>query len=187
MSDFIDKAKHRAEDLIGEAKEKFGNATGNDDLAAEGVADQGEAKVKKAGDAVSDKVSDIKDKFTSCVSFGAVDRQVRSTALLCVSSAVAATAIRELARFCEPLRKHAHVGRCVQNRIEGRLEAIRVVLDFVETEMSDRYQLKLNSREVHGEVQRGMIDRSFQCRQRSAGRMDTARCHDQPRCGAARA
>ncbi|MDI9902317.1 CsbD family protein [Rhodococcus sp. IEGM 1409] len=65
MSDFIDKAKHRAEDLIGEAKEKFGNATGNDDLAAEGVADQGEAKIKKAGDAVSDKVSDIKDKFTS--------------------------------------------------------------------------------------------------------------------------
>ncbi|ALU72571.1 general stress protein CsbD [Rhodococcus erythropolis R138] len=65
MSDFIDKAKHRAEDLIGEAKEKIGNATGNDDLAAEGVADQGEAKVKEAGDTVSDKVSDIKDKFTS--------------------------------------------------------------------------------------------------------------------------
>ena len=62
-----------------------------------------------------------------------------------------------------------------------------MVLDFVETEMSDRYQLKLNSREVHGEVQRGMIDRSFQCRQRSAGRMDTARCHDQPRRGTARA
>lgn len=43
-----------------------------------------------------------------------------------------------------------------------------MVLDFVEAEMSDRYQLKLNPREVHGEVQRGMIDRSFQCRQRSA-------------------
>ncbi len=30
-----------------------------------------------------------------------------------------------------------------------------MVLDLVETEMPDRYQLKLNSREVHGEVQRG--------------------------------
>lgn len=65
MSDFIDKAKHRAEDALGAGKEKVGNATGNDDLAAEGVADQGEAKVKKAGDAISDKVSDIKDKFTN--------------------------------------------------------------------------------------------------------------------------
>ncbi|MGC0365742.1 uncharacterized protein YjbJ (UPF0337 family) [Rhodococcus sp. 27YEA15] len=65
MADFIDKAKHRAEDLIGEAKEKIGHATGNDDLAAEGAGDQVKAKAKKVGDAVSDAASDIKDTLTN--------------------------------------------------------------------------------------------------------------------------
>ncbi len=49
-----DKVKHEAEDLTGKAKEAVGDATGNDDLAAEGKTDQAAAKVKKVGDDVKD-------------------------------------------------------------------------------------------------------------------------------------
>ncbi|WP_081813876.1 CsbD family protein [Microbacterium sp. CH12i] len=51
-----DKAKHAAEDAIGNAKEGLGKATNNDDLKHEGQADQAKANVKKVGD-------DIKDAF----------------------------------------------------------------------------------------------------------------------------
>ncbi len=53
-----DKAKNAAEDLAGKAKEKIGDATDNDELKAEGLADQGKAKTKKAGE-------NIKDTFTN--------------------------------------------------------------------------------------------------------------------------
>ncbi|MDV3207221.1 MAG: CsbD family protein, partial [Rhodococcus ruber] len=36
MADFIDKAKHKAEDATGQAKEGAGRATGDRDLEAEG-------------------------------------------------------------------------------------------------------------------------------------------------------
>ncbi|MFB7883013.1 CsbD family protein [Microbacterium sp. NPDC056057] len=52
-----DDIKHNAEDLKGKVKEKVGDATDNEKLQAEGVADQVSAKMKKAGD-------DIKDAFT---------------------------------------------------------------------------------------------------------------------------
>ncbi|HTH05362.1 MAG TPA: CsbD family protein [Ilumatobacteraceae bacterium] len=52
-----DDIKHNAEDLKGKVKEKVGDATDNEKLQAEGVADQASAKMKKAGD-------DIKDAFT---------------------------------------------------------------------------------------------------------------------------
>ncbi|MFE4503053.1 CsbD family protein [Rhodococcus sp. NPDC056743] len=65
MADFIDKAKHKAEELIGEAKEKVGHKTDNDDLAAEGAQDQVSGKTKQVGDDISDAASDIKDKFTN--------------------------------------------------------------------------------------------------------------------------
>lgn len=55
MSDF----ENKVEDVTGKAKEAFGEATGNDDLANEGKADQVKADVK---DAVSDAVDAIKDK-----------------------------------------------------------------------------------------------------------------------------
>lgn len=51
-----DKAKHAAEEAIGNMKEGLGKATDNDDLKREGQADQAEANVKKIGD-------DIKDVF----------------------------------------------------------------------------------------------------------------------------
>jgi uncharacterized protein YjbJ (UPF0337 family) len=49
-----DKAKNTAEDLKGKAKETVGKATGNDDLQAEGKADQVKASVKKAGENLKD-------------------------------------------------------------------------------------------------------------------------------------
>ncbi|WP_270410272.1 CsbD family protein [Microbacterium maritypicum] len=49
-----DKIKNAAQDAAGKAKEKIGNATDNNKLAAEGAADQAEAKVKKTAENVKD-------------------------------------------------------------------------------------------------------------------------------------
>lgn len=51
-----DKMKHGAEDAKGKAKEKIGDATDNESMQAEGLADQAKAKAKKA-------VDDVKDTF----------------------------------------------------------------------------------------------------------------------------
>lgn len=51
---FDDKAKHKAEELAGKAKEKVGDATDNERLEAEGHLDQAKAKAKQAGDEVKD-------------------------------------------------------------------------------------------------------------------------------------
>ena len=53
MSAF-DKIKNKAEDVLGEAKEKVGEATGNRDLQAEGQKDQASASVKDAGETIKD-------------------------------------------------------------------------------------------------------------------------------------
>lgn len=52
-----DDMKHNMEDMKGKAKEAIGDATDNDSLQAEGMADQAGAKMKKVGD-------DVKDAFT---------------------------------------------------------------------------------------------------------------------------
>ena len=49
-----DKAKKAAEDLAGKAKEAAGSATGNEELKAEGKADQTKASAKKTGENVKD-------------------------------------------------------------------------------------------------------------------------------------
>ncbi len=49
-----DKAKNKAEELAGKAKEKIGHATGNEDLEAEGHKDQTKGNVKDAGEKVKD-------------------------------------------------------------------------------------------------------------------------------------
>ncbi|GMA29535.1 CsbD family protein [Arenivirga flava] len=49
-----DDIKNTAQDLLGKAKEKVGEVTDNDKLAAEGKKDQAAADVKKAGNAVGD-------------------------------------------------------------------------------------------------------------------------------------
>jgi uncharacterized protein YjbJ (UPF0337 family) len=58
MNDTADKMSHKGEELGGKAKEAAGKLTNNDDLEAEGRADQASANVKQAGD-------DVKDAFTS--------------------------------------------------------------------------------------------------------------------------
>ncbi len=49
-----DKARHKAEELAGKAKEAVGDATDNTDLEAEGRTDQSSAHVKQAGDDIKD-------------------------------------------------------------------------------------------------------------------------------------
>ncbi|MBE1574946.1 CsbD family protein [Amycolatopsis roodepoortensis] len=63
----FDKAKDKAEQAIGAAKEKLGEKTGNSDLANSGRADQTEGQVKETGHDLRDRaeggVQDLKDKF----------------------------------------------------------------------------------------------------------------------------
>lgn len=60
----IDKAKNKAEELVGKAKEVVGDVTNNEDLKAEGQKDQGKADVKQGGEKVKDAAGDIKDGLT---------------------------------------------------------------------------------------------------------------------------
>jgi uncharacterized protein YjbJ (UPF0337 family) len=56
-----DHVQHNAEELKGKAKEGLGDATGNEQLQAEGQNEETAAKAKQAGDHVKDAVGDIKD------------------------------------------------------------------------------------------------------------------------------
>ena len=56
MADFIDKAKHKAEELGGKAKEHTGKATGDRRLEDEGKNDQAASGLKKAGVSLDRKV-----------------------------------------------------------------------------------------------------------------------------------
>ncbi|GAA5073929.1 MULTISPECIES: CsbD family protein [Nocardia] len=49
-----DKAKNKADDLAGQAKEKFGEATDDQDLKNEGKGDQIKSNLKDAGEKVKD-------------------------------------------------------------------------------------------------------------------------------------
>src|SRR5664280_3854706 len=53
---FTDKAKDKAQELAGQAKEKTGEATGDQQLQAEGQTDQTAGNLKQAGE-------DVKDAF----------------------------------------------------------------------------------------------------------------------------
>jgi uncharacterized protein YjbJ (UPF0337 family) len=58
-----DKADNKTDELKGRAKEAAGAITGDDDLKTEGRADQGESKVKQAGEHLKDAAGDVKDAF----------------------------------------------------------------------------------------------------------------------------
>ncbi|WP_121001309.1 CsbD family protein [Saccharothrix australiensis] len=64
----FDQAKDKAEQLIGEAKEKVGRMTGNEDLEAAGKRDQVSGEVKETGHDLRDKAAgaahDAKDKLS---------------------------------------------------------------------------------------------------------------------------
>ena len=53
----MDKATDKLEELQGEAKEKLGQATDNDQLQAEGQADQAKGNLKQAGEKIKDAFS----------------------------------------------------------------------------------------------------------------------------------
>jgi uncharacterized protein YjbJ (UPF0337 family) len=57
MSD-LDKAKNKAEELGGKAKEGIGKATGDESLEAEGNVDQTKGNLKQAGEKVKDAFKD---------------------------------------------------------------------------------------------------------------------------------
>ncbi|MGH3616191.1 MAG: CsbD family protein [Pseudonocardia sp.] len=59
----VDKAKNKAEEVVGKVKEKAGAATGNEELEAEGRADQTSAAVKQTGEKIKDVAKDVKDAF----------------------------------------------------------------------------------------------------------------------------
>ncbi|RVW08418.1 CsbD family protein [Prescottella agglutinans] len=59
-----DKAKNKAEDLGGKAKEATGKATGDDELKNEGKGDQVKSAAKDVGEKVKDAASTTKDKLT---------------------------------------------------------------------------------------------------------------------------
>lgn len=60
----MDKAKNKAEELMGKAKEAVGGAAGDRDLKTEGQGDQGSADAKQGGEHVKDAAGDAKDKLT---------------------------------------------------------------------------------------------------------------------------
>ena len=49
-----DKIKNKLQEATGQAKEATGAATGDQDLQAEGKADQGAANLKQAGEKIKD-------------------------------------------------------------------------------------------------------------------------------------
>jgi uncharacterized protein YjbJ (UPF0337 family) len=54
----VDKAKNKAEELGGKAKEGIGKATGDHSLEAEGNIDQTKGNLKQAGEKVKDAFKD---------------------------------------------------------------------------------------------------------------------------------
>jgi len=54
----LDKAKNKAEEVGGAAKEHAGRATGDDRLESEGQADQVKGNLKQAGEKVKDAFKD---------------------------------------------------------------------------------------------------------------------------------
>lgn len=50
----MDKLKNKAEELQGQGKQTVGDATGNQDLQAEGVADEKSGQLKDVGEKVKD-------------------------------------------------------------------------------------------------------------------------------------
>ncbi|HEX3459543.1 MAG TPA: CsbD family protein [Acidimicrobiales bacterium] len=59
-----DKVSNLAQDLKGKGKETVGSATGDEELAAEGKADQAEADLRKAAEKLKDAASEVKDAVT---------------------------------------------------------------------------------------------------------------------------
>jgi uncharacterized protein YjbJ (UPF0337 family) len=66
MSNF-DKMGDEAEEAKGKVKEWVGDATDNESLQAEGMADQAKAHAEQAGEHVKDAGEDVKEAFDARV------------------------------------------------------------------------------------------------------------------------
>jgi uncharacterized protein YjbJ (UPF0337 family) len=60
----VDKMKNAAQEAKGEAKEKIGRATDDEQMEAEGTGDKMAGKLKGAGENVKDATDKVKDAFT---------------------------------------------------------------------------------------------------------------------------
>ncbi|MCW2880571.1 MAG: CsbD family protein [Sphaerisporangium sp.] len=58
-----DKISNKAEELKGKVKKGVGDVTGDDELKAEGEADETKGNVKQAGERVKDAAKNVKDAF----------------------------------------------------------------------------------------------------------------------------
>lgn len=63
MADFVDKTKHKAEELVGRTRKSLGKATGDKFLEREGRRGQVSGNVKRFGDDITDAVKHVRDKF----------------------------------------------------------------------------------------------------------------------------
>jgi len=59
-----DKLKGNLKDATGQAREKVGDATGNQEMKAKGQNQQAEGKVDKLKGGAKDKIASVKDKLT---------------------------------------------------------------------------------------------------------------------------
>ena len=59
-----EKMKGKGNEVVGGAKEKFGEVTGDRDMEAEGEAQELKGKTQGAWGDVKDKAEDLKDKVT---------------------------------------------------------------------------------------------------------------------------
>lgn len=60
---YTDKARNEAEELKGRTKEWIGEKTDNEQLEAEGEAEQLKARAKQAGEHVKDAAHDVAEEF----------------------------------------------------------------------------------------------------------------------------
>jgi uncharacterized protein YjbJ (UPF0337 family) len=59
-----DKAKNKAEELSGKAKQRIGDATDNESLVAKGQAQETAANTKQAGEHLKDVGRDVRDALS---------------------------------------------------------------------------------------------------------------------------
>jgi uncharacterized protein YjbJ (UPF0337 family) len=59
-----DKTAHKATEFKGKVKQGAGDVLDDDQLRAEGQADEAEGNIKQAGDKVKDAARKVKDTFT---------------------------------------------------------------------------------------------------------------------------
>ncbi|MFR9777502.1 CsbD family protein [Micromonospora sp. MS34] len=60
---FTDKAKSKAQELSGLAKERIGDVTDNERLRAEGASEQSAARARQSGQDTKQAGRDVKDAF----------------------------------------------------------------------------------------------------------------------------